>query len=91
MFESHESLRDDYQVSCAELDALVDIAKSVDGVYGARMTGGGFGGCTVNLLRGDVFDSFADKIRQTYFEKFHKEATIYTFHAADGASEIEGS
>lgn len=50
MIESHNSLRDDYNVSCAELDNLVEIALSVDGVLGSRMTGGGFGGCTVTLV-----------------------------------------
>lgn len=58
MFQSHYSLRDDYEVSCYELDLLVDIAKSIEGVIGARMTGGGFGGCTVNLLHRDVLDVF---------------------------------
>src|SRR5262249_7014254 len=56
MFGSHRSLRDDYEVSSVELDALVEIAENVDGVYGARMTGGGFGGCTVNLIRRVAFD-----------------------------------
>ncbi|HYJ90015.1 MAG TPA: galactokinase [Pyrinomonadaceae bacterium] len=90
MFESHRSLRDDYEVSCSELDVLVEIAKSVDGVYGARMTGGGFGGCTVNLVRRDAFEAFAEKIRKNYKEKFDKEPEIYKFQAADGASEIVG-
>ena len=55
MVASHESLRDDYEVSCAELDELVEIARKVTGVFGARMTGGGFGGCTVNLLKRECF------------------------------------
>jgi galactokinase len=54
MRESHRSLRDDYEVSCDELDLMVRLADSIDGVYGARMTGGGFGGCTVNLVRTDA-------------------------------------
>jgi galactokinase len=54
MLESHLSLRDDYEVSCQELDFLVDAAMKIDGVYGSRMTGGGFGGCTVTLLRADA-------------------------------------
>ena len=90
MYESHRSLRDDYEVSCAELDALVEIASEIEGVYGSRMTGGGFGGCTVNLLRRDVFDQFEEIIRAGYSERFEREPEIYKFRAADGASEITG-
>lgn len=88
MYESHRSLREDYQVSCAELDALVEIASTIDGVDGARMTGGGFGGCTVNLVRKDAFEDFAEAIKKGYASKFNKEPEIYKFHAADGASEV---
>jgi galactokinase len=88
MYESHRSLRDDYEVSCAELDALVDIASRVEGVYGARMTGGGFGGCTVNILKKEVFEEFGDAVRNGYRDKFGNEPEIYRFYAADGASEI---
>jgi galactokinase len=88
MYESHRSLRDDYQVSCAELDALVEIASTIDGVDGARMTGGGFGGCTVNLVRKDALENFAEAIKKGYIAKFNKEPEIYKFHAADGASEV---
>jgi len=66
MHESHASLRDDYEVSCKELDLLVDLASSYSGVYGARMTGGGFGGCTVNLLRAEASDSFEQHIVRAY-------------------------
>jgi galactokinase len=66
MYRSHASLRDDYQVSCRELDLLVDLASSSSSVYGARMTGGGFGGCTVNLLRADASDSFKEHISRAY-------------------------
>ena len=90
MFESHRSLRDDYEVSSPELDALVEIAKGVDGVYGARMTGGGFGGCTVNLVKRTAVDEFEKEIREGYQAKFGKEPDLYQFHAADGASEIVG-
>jgi galactokinase len=68
MYQSHASLRDDYEVSCKELDLLVDQASSRPGVCGARMTGGGFGGCTVNLLRGDAADSFKEHISRAYRE-----------------------
>ena len=88
MFESHRSLRDDYQVSCKELDALVEIASSVDGVFGARMTGGGFGGCTVNIVQRKVADQFERSIRNGYMSRFQKMPDVYRFKAADGASEI---
>ena len=62
MVESHRSLQHDYEVSCAELDFLVDTALTIDGVYGSRMTGGGFGGCTVTMLRSDADARFRDEI-----------------------------
>ena len=88
MFESHESLRNDYEVSCAELDTLVDIASSVEGTYGARMTGGGFGGCTVNIVRKNAVANLTEAVKKAYAAKFGKEPEIYQFHAADGASEV---
>ena len=88
MFLSHRSLRDDYDVSCPELDRLVDSAAKIEGVYGARMTGGGFGGCTVNLLARDSFDEFSEKLSRDYAEAFGFEPEIFLFQAADGASEI---
>ena len=88
MFESHYSLRDDYEVSCKELDALVEIASSVNGVFGARMTGGGFGGCTVNIVQRDAADSFEKAIRGGYSKQFDQMPDIYRFHAEDGASEL---
>ncbi len=88
MFASHESLRDDYAVSCAELDLLVEIAGKIEGVCGARMTGGGFGGCTVNLLKRDAFENFQKKIVRDYSEKFGFAPDVYLFRAGDGASEI---
>jgi galactokinase len=66
MDESHESLKNDYEVSCAELDALVDIARGLDGCHGARMTGGGFGGCTVNLVAAEKADAFAAALADGY-------------------------
>jgi galactokinase len=88
MFESHYSLRDDYEVSCRELDALVEIASSVDGVFGARMTGGGFGGCTVNIVRREAVDAFEKAVRDGYRKQFDQMPDIYRFHAEDGASEL---
>jgi galactokinase len=88
MFESHASLRDDYQVSCKELDYLVDIAKDIDGVFGSRMTGGGFGGCTVTIVNRDVVEDFTRTINENYSQRFGREPGIYEFQAADGASEV---
>lgn len=88
MFESHRSLRDDYEVSCPELDSLVEIASGVAGVYGARMTGGGFGGCTVNLLDRGAFENFKESTVREYSSRFSIEPDIYVFHPADGASEV---
>ena len=88
MFESHSSLRDDYEVSCKELDTLVEIAASVTGVFGARMTGGGFGGCTVNIVSTGTADQFEEAIREGYQKRFSKAPDIYRFRADDGASEL---
>jgi galactokinase len=85
MYRSHASLRDDYQVSCKELDLLVDLASSSSSVYGARMTGGGFGGCTVNLLREDASDLFKEHISQVYREVTSIIPEIYVCEPAQGA------
>ena len=66
MAESHQSLRDDYEVSSEELDLMVELAQKVEGVYGARMTGGGFGGCTVNLVARSTSKSFDTRLRKSY-------------------------
>lgn len=88
MYESHQSLRNDYEVSCPELDTLVRIASSLPGVYGARMTGGGFGGCTVNLVsEGDV-ENFRRRICSCYFAATRMEPAVYVTGAARGAEEI---
>jgi galactokinase len=88
MRESHDSLRDDYEVSCRELDVLVEIASSVDGVLGARMTGGGFGGCTVNLLGREALGTFQEQVAAEYNKATGKPPTIYISDPADGAREI---
>jgi galactokinase len=88
MLSSHQSLRFDYQVSCPELDLLVDAAKEIDGVYGARMTGGGFGGCTVNLIQDNIEEVFNKVVAEIYQGTFGIKPDIYAFEAADGASEI---
>lgn len=88
MAESHQSLRDDYEVSCVELDLLVNIAQSLDQVIGARMTGGGFGGCTVNLVRRDGLEAVCRQISLGYQKETNITLKLWVVNAADGASEI---
>lgn len=91
MIKSHESLRDDYEVSCRELDALVEIVTSIEGVWGARMTGGGFGGCTVNLVERHALEKFQEKVTGEYNKVTSLIPTIYVSEPGDGAKEITGS
>lgn len=84
MKESHVSLRDDFQVSCRELDTMVELADQIDGVYGARMTGGGFGGCTINLVRRDRADAFEAKMTEGYEKAVGERPEIYVCTAASG-------
>ena len=85
MNASHESLRDDYEVSSKELDALVELAWKQPGTLGARMTGAGFGGCTVNLVRADAADAFAAAVSKGYQEALGLKTEIYVCQASDGA------
>ncbi|MFN2493083.1 MAG: galactokinase [Pyrinomonadaceae bacterium] len=87
MLSSHRSLRDDYEVSCAELDMMVEIAMSHDRVAGARMTGGGFGGCTVNLVQEDAIDSFKQSVAYAYERKTGIDPAIQVVEASDGVRE----
>jgi galactokinase len=89
MYASHRSLRDDYEVSCSELDIMVDLASKLPGVYGARMTGGGFGGCTVNLVASEQAQSFRDEIGRQYQAATGKQPEIYISTASEGAEEIQ--
>jgi galactokinase len=85
MYDSHLSLRDDYEVSSKELDLMVEIARTVPGVYGARMTGGGFGGCTVNLVRADATEEFIATVKQEYAGATTITPAVYVCVAAQGA------
>jgi len=85
---SHDSLRDDYEVSCRELDLLVEIASGCEGVLGARMTGGGFGGSTVNLVRKESVGMFTKRISDEYRRLTNIESAIYISSPADGAQEL---
>ncbi len=84
MFRCHSSLRDDYEVSCPELDALVNIAAELPGCLGARLTGAGFGGCTVNLVKADQAQDFAAQLRQRYQQVSGKKAEVYLCRASAG-------
>jgi galactokinase len=86
---SHRSLQHDYEVSCEELDFLVDTALSVPGVFGARMTGGGFGGCTVNLVAPKAVAAFEGAIRSSYQARFGITPQIYRCKPSAGAGEVE--
>jgi galactokinase len=85
MYASHASLRDDYEVSCKELDLLVELASSSPGIYGARMTGGGFGGCTVNLVRAEHAAAFEAQMARTYQQATGIAPDIYVCEPAQGA------
>ena len=85
MNASHVSLRDDYEVSCEEIDILVDLAWAIDGVVGSRITGGGFGGCTVSIVKNDAVDHFVESIGAKYKEKVGHEAEFYVVDIGDGA------
>jgi galactokinase len=88
MYASHESLRDDYGVSCPELDFLVEIAATVQGVYGARMTGGGFGGSMVAMIQSHAIKELTAVIAQKYPQRFALEATMFSTTAGDGAQVV---
>jgi galactokinase len=85
MYASHASLRDDYEVSCTELDAIVEVASSQGGVYGARMTGGGFGGCAIVLAESYRAVAIMDAIRSGFEARFGRVCPIFATAAADGA------
>jgi galactokinase len=88
MYASHASLRDDYEVSCPELDAVVDIAQSIGpkgGVIGCRMTGGGFGGCTVALVRADSVSAISERLTAEYEQRTKIKPTLFVSRPAAGA------
>jgi galactokinase len=88
MFDSHRSLRDDYEVSCRELDLIVELSAQVEGVYGSRMTGGGFGGCTVSLVKSESVEEFKRAVAKGYEEKVGLIPEIYVCRTAEGAEEV---
>jgi galactokinase len=86
MYSGHNSLRDLYEVSCPELDILVSSTRAIPGCYGARLTGAGFGGCTVNLVEAGKADGFVQALHAAYQEKTGRDAAIYICQASDGAT-----
>lgn len=87
MYASHAGLRDDYEVSCPELDALVETAQGQPGVYGSRMMGGGFGGCTINLVAPEHADAFVRAATEAYQQRFGLTLETYQTSIVDGVSE----
>jgi len=88
MAESHGSLRDDFEVSCRELDLMVNLATEIEGVYGARMTGGGFGGCTVNLVKAERVENFQMRIAAEYEQAVGQRPEIYVCTASAGVRRV---
>ena len=89
MNASHVSLRDDFEVSCEEIDILVDLAWKTPGVIGSRITGGGFGGCTVSIVENDQVQAFTETIGKAYAEKVGHEAEFYVVDMGDGAGKMD--
>lgn len=88
MNASHVSLRDDYETSCEEVDVLVEEAWKIDGVIGSRITGGGFGGCTVSIVKDEAIDEFKEKLAAAYEEKVKKTPEFYVVSIGDGPSRL---
>src|SRR4029077_18926558 len=86
--DSHRSLRDDYEVSCKELDLIVEIAVAQPGLIGARMTGGGFGGCTINLVESAAVSNFKRDVAEEYFSRTGLTPEIYVSPASEGAQQM---
>lgn len=84
MYSGHSSLRDLYEVSTPELDTLVEIARGLPGCYGARLTGAGFGGCTVNLVTTDLADVFCDGLTDSYYKQFNRTTRVFKCQASQG-------
>jgi galactokinase len=88
LFGSHNGLQHQYKVSCDELDFLVDLAKDCDDVIGSRMMGGGFGGCTINIVKKGKTGAFVEKVAPLYKEKFNKECSPYSVNISEGTHKM---
>jgi galactokinase len=86
MFETHDGLSNDYEVSCAELDYLVDLAKAEEDVIGSRLMGGGFGGCTITLVKKGRENGIKEKFTKLYADRFNIELKIYDVKVSNGTS-----
>jgi galactokinase len=91
MFQTHDGLSKEYEVSCAELDFLVDAVRNNPAVVGARMMGGGFGGCTINIVREEAIDALVKEAAQSYQKNMGKELTAYIAEVEDGTSLLTGA
>lgn len=89
MYETHHGLQHEYEVSCPELDFLVDQTRSNDSVLGARMMGGGFGGCTINLIANSAVDDFEENMKKAYFNQYNIDLPCYRVKITDGTGEIK--
>ncbi len=88
MNESHDSLQYDYEVSCSELDFIVNTGRKIEGVLGIRMTGAGFGGCTVAIIKNSAVDEYVERVGVLFEEKFGHKASFYVTGTGDGGKEI---
>ncbi len=88
MHASHASMRDDFEISCPELDAMVELALSQPGLVGTRMTGGGFGGCTINLVRHAEVDNFRSTLKTGYEKRFGLTPDIYVTSPSAGVHQV---
>ena len=86
MFETHQGLSEDYEVSCKELDFLVEAVKPMDGVLGARMMGGGFGGCTINIVKEEKIADLIEELSSKYLLQFGLKLDSYTVQTDNGTS-----
>ena len=88
LYQSHEGLKELYQVSCPELDFLVELSTKEEEIYGSRMMGGGFGGCTINISANDNLDQIKERWTKSYQEKFGLTPEFYSFTISNGTSII---
>jgi galactokinase len=88
MFQTHQGLSNDYEVSCKELDFIVDEVKTQNAVLGARMMGGGFGGCTLNLVKEEFIAEISEKLYQSYQQKMGLELSTYIVNTAPGTHRL---
>ena len=88
LYASHESLRDDFEVSIPEIDKMVEDTRGIEGVYGSRMMGGGFGGCTVTMVAAELVPEFVRVISMRFESAFHRSPGVYDCVIEDGVREI---